>query len=129
MDSLKTVALLFLLQVGNSLAHFIIGRVLPTEFDYADLNGIMRPSEAANVCENDPICAGFTYRGLRFHNVSLPETPYEILFFRFIASGINFDDDALFSNWVTYRVNRNFAEYNGYFPGEVFEKFSDNFTR
>lgn len=44
-------------------AGFQVGQVSELYFDYSTLNGYMTPSEAAERCEEDVQCGGFTYHG------------------------------------------------------------------
>ncbi len=42
---------------------FYPGRVKPSRYEYPKHNGWMLPEEAAELCEKDLACAGFTFKG------------------------------------------------------------------
>ena len=50
---------------------------------------------------------------LLFHH-SFNRSRYETFFFRYISY---IDDEAEYSNWVTYTATKQFAVYEGVFPG------------
>jgi len=60
----RYLSLAFSLWPAFSVGHFMVGRVHSGPFDLGHLDGRYRPAEAAQVCEEHPVCAGFTYRGL-----------------------------------------------------------------
>ena len=52
------------LSAGDQLkTGFYAGRVPPSRFEYPVKNGWMYPKEGKKICENDPACAGFTFKG------------------------------------------------------------------
>ncbi len=109
----ERVLLALLLTVGVARGDFVLGKLHPAGFDLPELNGVYRPAEAADACDQHPTCAGFTYRGL-LNFVEFPDRRYETFFVRFVDY---IDDMAYFSNWVTYVTSKPFARYDGLFSG------------
>ena len=99
----------------------MVGKTAPSEFDMPELNGYYHPMEAVDICDSNPVCAGFTYRGL-MNATDFPEVEYDIRFVRFLAF---VDMDPYFSNWVTYKAIKQFAEYPGTFSGFVEHVFEE----
>lgn len=100
-----------LVLVANS--EFVVGKVPPSNYDLAQLNGVYEPLEAAKLCDEHKICAGFTYRGLMN---TTDHKKYEMYFFRYIHQ---IGTEAQLSNWVTYKTKKLFAEYYGIFAGKT----------
>jgi hypothetical protein len=48
------------------------------QYEYPDLNGRMRPSEAAAICDADPVCGAFTYK-VRTHGDVVPVSLYLLI--------------------------------------------------
>ena len=102
MRSLLLIPVLTLASLNGLSAEFVMGKVPPAEFDMPELNGDHIPADAVRLCDSDPICAGFTYRGL-YDNRKFPGRKYEIYFFRFIHY---VDGTKEYANWVTYKTKK-----------------------
>ena len=59
------LSLLFNLVAGG----FHIGRLSEGQFEYPALNGWMTADSAKQLCDNDSVCGGFTYKVLS-HSMS-----------------------------------------------------------
>ena len=95
------VVLLHSLFVKLVQNRFSSGIILPGVFEYSDINGWMKPSEAAQFCENNLQCGGFT-----FHGILSTQLPYEIYFFHYV-SDIFMDKEGFAGwDWTSYTVNR-----------------------
>ena len=70
-------------------------------FEYSNINGWMRPSEAVKLCEDDLQCGGFT-----FHGTLTPHRSYEIYFFHYVADIALDREDFLGWDWTSYTVRR-----------------------
>ena len=97
---------------------FISGKVPPAEFDMPDLNGIHKPETAVQICDEHPLCAGFTYRGL-MNTTKVEQKEFDILFFRFVH---HISKEDMFSNWVSYLTQKPYAFYDGVFTDEQLAK-------
>ncbi len=62
----------------------------------------MNPKNAVKICENDPACGGFTYKGAFSGLDDLDDFEAEVYFFHFVPS--NTTSTASHFNWSTYRV-------------------------
>ena len=92
----------------NGLTGFIVGRLNPDPgFELNRLNGFYTPDEAANLCEKNVECAGFTFRGSKGASQK-----FGVKFFRFVAQK-TFEDAKKGGNWIwtSYRVKRSFAAF------------------
>ena len=118
------VALLILLSIGvtsskkdgkkiSTKNKFLVGRIPPGRFEYPALNGYYSPKQAAKVCESDPACGGFTFKG----TTKVPGLEFETYFFHFVPGewfGLNATIEQYF-HWTSYRVkSRNFSVLKGY---------------
>ena len=83
---------------------FIIGRIPPGSFEYNQLNGFYTPKKAVQVCESDPACGGFTYKG----TPSLPKLKYEVYFFHFVPMNIFEESSSAqqYYHWTSYVVKK-----------------------
>ncbi len=79
---------------------FYAGRIKPSRFEYAEINGWMLPQNAVEICEKDFACAGFTFRGA----YSIDYQPVEVYFFHYIKDA---KPEENYYHWSTYRVKRN----------------------
>ncbi len=77
---------------------FYAGRVPPGRFEYDKLNGWMTTKEAVEICERNPACGGFTFKGA----YKLDDQNYEIYFFHYVEHEIN--ETTNYYHWSTYRV-------------------------
>ena len=90
----------------------MVGRIPPGNFEYPQLNGFYSPKKAIQVCDSDPECAGFTYKGTR----SLLKRKYEIYFFHFVVDNI-FENstEQQYYHWTSYVVKkRRFSRLENY---------------
>ena len=79
----------------------------------------LSPSSAASLCEQDPQCGGFTYKGTLLPATLLPDRKFQIFFFHLL---INLENDLDSWKWNFYRSNKTFIELPGVFLGsEVLE--------
>ena len=91
---------------------FTFGRIPPGSFEYSELNGFYSPKKAVTICEGDPACGGFTFKG----TPNLSKRKYEIFFFHFVASDV-FDDKSKvqYYYWTSYLVkNRQFSKLQNF---------------
>ena len=89
----------FLLNHAN--AGFYHGMTVPGSFEYSNINGWMKPREAADLCERDTQCGGFTFHGTLTHEVE-----FEVFFFHFVETIFLDREDFQGWDWTTYKVNR-----------------------
>jgi hypothetical protein len=90
----------------NGLTGFIVGRLNPDPgFELNRLNGFYTPDEAANLCERNVECAGFTFRGSKGASQK-----FGVKFFRFVGQK-TFEEAKKGGNWIwtSYRVKRSFV--------------------
>ena len=87
--------------IKRSLGGFSSGGVPPGIFEYGQVNGWMKPAEAADLCETDLQCGGFTFHGTLIHQMV-----YEVYFFHFVSSIRLLEDDFKSLDWTSYIVNR-----------------------
>ena len=86
---------------------------------FSDLNGFYRPKDAARVCEADPACGGFTFKGTSSTSGLLSKLKFQIYFFHFFPAE-HFDrkrkqDQQQHYHWTSYKVrSRNFVRISGY---------------
>ena len=100
--SVTTIAvLLYSLFVELVQNRFSSGMIHPGVFEYSDINGWMKPSEAAQLCENDLQCGGFT-----FHGILSTQLPYEIYFFHYVSDIFIDKEEFVGWDWTSYTVNR-----------------------
>ena len=96
-----------------SKSKFLVGRVPPGRFEYPALNGLYTPKKAVKVCESDPACGSFTFKGTS----KVPGLEFETYFFHFVPSewfALNGTIEQYF-HWTSYRVrSRNYAVVKGY---------------
>ncbi len=96
-------------KVTRTDSGYAVGRLPVADgFDYDGLRGRHRPDEAAEACEADLECAGFTFRGSRTADVDA------VTFFRRYVSAQDFrrlrsNPDPKRFHWTSYRVRRNFV--------------------
>ena len=65
----------------------------------------MPPSRARTLCDEDPVCGGFTYRGF------ISETHhFHIYFFHLV---LNFEEEREAWNWVTYKARKDYITFDG----------------
>ena len=83
---------------------FITGRIPPGRFEYSDLNGMYRTREAAKLCEKDPACAGFTFKGTPLNIGTLAKKKYEMYFFHFVPKDTFSEAKKQFYHWTSYVV-------------------------
>ena len=99
---------------------FIFGRIPPGSFEYPKLNGFYTPKTAVHVCEADPACGGFTFKG----TPSIPKQVFEVYFFHFVPKEL-FEEESKhdqYFHWTSYQVqSRKFVELKNY-------KFKTNFS-
>ncbi len=91
---------------NESKLKFIAGRIPPGSFEYNQLNGFYTPKKAVQVCESDPACAGFTFKGTS----NLPKLKYEVYFFHFVPFHI-FEETSSspvqqYYHWTSYVVQK-----------------------
>ncbi|CAB4067984.1 unnamed protein product [Lepeophtheirus salmonis] len=89
---------------------FQLGRIPEGLYEYNKLNGFMKADEAVDICNLDPECAGFTYRGLLPGNNHGHPRDYKMFFFRFVQSVMVNPD---FLTWVSYCSFKNFGRIIG----------------
>ena len=65
----------------------------------------MQPSRARTICDEDPICGGFTYKGF------ISETQHFNVFFFHLV--LNFENDRDAWNWVTYKAEKDYITFSG----------------
>lgn len=80
----------------------ISGRIPPGSFEYNQLNGFYTPKKAVQVCESDPACGGFTYKG----TPSLQKLKYEVYFFHFVPLNIFEETSSVqqYYHWTSFVV-------------------------
>ena len=89
-----------------------VGRVPPSSFEYAKINGHFTPTEAMNICEDDLQCGGFTFKGTKEHSDEV-----DVYFFHYV----NGDEQSLreymeYPHWTTYIVgSRNYIIIPGHY--------------
>lgn len=80
----------------------------------ADLNGLYQPKNAAKICEADPACGGFTFKGTPASSGPLSKMKYLTNFFHFFPAehfGKKRKPKKQFFHWTSYRVgSRNFVK-------------------
>ena len=86
-----------------------IGRVPPSRFEYDKLNGYYSTKHAKQICENDPQCGGFTFKGTK-----QDKEKKSVYFFHFI----NVEDSYInYPHWTFYIPNRTYVVISGkYLP-------------
>ena len=94
------------------LQNWHVGRIPPSQFEYADLNGYFTSINAKDICENDFQCGGFTFKGTKEH-----QDRREIYFFHFVRD----DEKSLkeymeYPHWTTFIVrSRNHVMIPGHY--------------
>lgn len=95
---------------------FFLGQIpVPELFGLPELSGEFTQEEAVAKCEESPLCAGFTYRGLIEPAEKLIRMKYQVAFLNFIKDDYLSDSEK--SNWVIYKSDKKFAAYKGTFLG------------
>ena len=82
----------------------------------------MTPKRAAEICDKDPLCGGFTYKvrpsfkkksGKKlFQGSQIENTKYDIFFFHLIVS---IETDLSSWNWNFYRTSKTYITFSGKF--------------
>ena len=87
-----------------------VGRVPPSRFEYAKINGHFTPNEAKNICEVDLQCGGFTFKGTKEHFGEV-----EVYFFHFVRGDDQYLSEYMeYPHWTTYIVvSRNYIMIPG----------------
>ena len=101
MSVIKVLLFLNLLFVKIVQNGFSPGLIPPGVFEYSDINGWMKPSEALQLCENDLQCGGFT-----FHGTITSQLPYEVYFFHYVATIYLEKEEFVGWDWTSYIVKR-----------------------
>jgi len=86
---------------------FHVGRISEGQFEYPQLNGWLTPPKAVILCEEDPQCGGFTYKG-----TYMPERQFQVFFFHLL---INLETELGAWKWNFYRANKTFLRFPGLF--------------
>lgn len=99
-------------KLENGKTKFIFGRIPPGSFEYEELNGFFSPKKAVQICEGDPACGGFTFKG----TPNLSKRKYEIYFFHFVPSDVFEDKSKVqYYYWTSYLVkNRTFSKLQNF---------------
>ena len=90
--------ILFLERTFSGFSH---GMIRPGKFEYSSLNGWMKSSEAAELCEKNLLCGGFT-----FHGTLNDQLDYEVFFFHYVAEIMLDKEEFVGWDWTSYTVNR-----------------------
>ena len=102
--------LISLILLPFSSSDFLVGRLREGQFEYPKLNGWMTPARASQICDRDPKCGGFTYKGFITSDSS---QEFNVFFFHLV---LNFENGLESWNWVTYKAEKEFI---------LFEKMTD----
>jgi hypothetical protein len=99
-------------KLKNGKTKFIFGRIPPGSFEYEELNGFFSPKKAVQICEGDPACGGFTFKG----TPNLSKRKYDIFFFHFVPSDVFEDKSKVqYYYWTSYLVkNRTFSKLQNF---------------
>ena len=91
---------------------YFVGRILPEALEYRELskNNWMTPNEAANVCEEDIRCGGFTFRG----SLDVLDLPANVYFVHHFRVDMLDQLQEYSANWVSYRAKRPFVVFKGW---------------
>ena len=81
---------------------FLIGRIPPGSFEYPELNGYFSPKKSVRICESDPACGGFTFKG----TPKISNQVFEVYFFHFVPKDLFEKSSKIdqFYHWTSYRV-------------------------
>ena len=85
---------------------FVVGRLSEGQYEYSKLNGWMTPQRAKKRCDRDVKCGGFTYKGFITND---PTQEFRVFFFHLV---LNFEDDIEVWNWVTYKAERSYIQFD-----------------
>ena len=100
----------------TSYQTWYVGRVPPSSFEYAKLNGYHTPPKAQNICEDDLKCGGFTFKGTKNHSFM----EVEVYFFHFVSDDSHSLDEYIqYPHWTTYIVgSRDYVEIVGTYDSQ-----------
>ena len=87
--------------IETKVKRWYIGRTPPSSFEYSTINGFYSPKQAQVICEKDPQCGGFTFKGSKRILYMIPE----VYFFHFIYERSNYlTTEIKHPHWTTYIV-------------------------
>merc|ERR1719244_1085588 len=72
----------------------------------------MTANDAAKLCEEDGLCAGFT-----FHGVLVEDVEFDVHFFSYVSKIHFYPSSSEFWEWTSYKVNRDFVIIPGMLIG------------
>ena len=96
-----------------SKSKFLIGRIPPGRFEYCELNGFFSPKNAVRICEADPSCGGFTFKG----TPKIPKQVFEVYFFHYVPKDLFEKSSKIdqYYHWTSYRVQtRKYSKLKNY---------------
>lgn len=87
--------------IETKVKRWYIGRTPPSSFEYSTINGFYTPKKAQVLCEKDPQCGGFTFKGSKRMLYMIPE----VYFFHFINESSKYLTTKIkHPHWTTYIV-------------------------
>ena len=95
---------------SKDLANLVLSNfalvLFPGYYEYDDINGFYKPSEAVTICEEDPACGGLTFKGTPLKFGTLAKRRYKVYFFHFVPEGVFAENKTQYFHWTSYMVDK-----------------------
>ena len=75
-------------------------------FEYHEINGFYKPSEALKRCERDQACGGLTFKGTPLKFGTLGKMKYEVYFFHYVPEDVFEKNKTQYFHWTSYVADR-----------------------